>query len=231
MRKLIFTIFFLATLSYSCYATTPFVGCPSDGQTGSEPAPTRPTGIIPKDPSGQLAYYQAKGGPGILAPKGWHCFALEGSDGHQLFVRPEPISTSDYFNSKPRWRGITGYGIQVAEMLGDTSGRLAVAKTVARVFPKYRSYARSVIAEGIEPAKDFPFGPYPTDKLTYRSDTFVEFTTPPNTKGIGTDSWIHPNDQSIHGTIQFAPKGDHEMTAIYLRLPAQFENLIPLILK
>jgi len=43
-----------------------------------------------------------------------------------------------------------------------------------------------VITEGIEPASDFPFGPYPTDTLKYHGDVTVEFQTPANTKGLGT---------------------------------------------
>jgi hypothetical protein len=56
-----------------------------------------------------------------------------------------------------------------------------------------------VIEEGIEPASSFPFGPYPGDKLIYRSNEIVEYKTPANTEGLGTSSFLRRNDNPISG--------------------------------
>ena len=85
------------------------------------------------------------------------------------------------------WKGFTGSAIEIAVSSGGTSGRFEVAKVIARVFPAYKQFAQNVIAEGIEPASDFPSGPYSNDKLTYRAKNIVEFETPANTAGLGTD--------------------------------------------
>jgi hypothetical protein len=209
----------------------PFVGCSSDGQLGPRPARTKVPNDLPDDPSGQLAYYQAEEGPGILAPKGWHCFGTYGSNGSSLYISPDAVSAEQFFHDEPKWRGLRGYGIQITALIGDTSGRFEVAKLVARVFPKHRDYVTRVVAEGLEPAKNFPTGPYLTDTLHYKSDTLVRFETPAQHRGLGTDSWFQTNDQPIHGSIQFNPVGDNEATAVYLRLPAAYDKLIPEILR
>ncbi|MFC6646944.1 hypothetical protein ACFQBQ_15435 [Granulicella cerasi] len=231
MRALILALSLFPLTSVASHAATPFVGCPRDGQQGPQPAPVQRPRMIPDDPSGQLAWYQAEDGPGILAPKGWHCFGTYGSNGSSLYVSPDAITATEFFDSRPKWKGLTGYGIQITSLVGDTSGRFEVARLVARVFPKHRKYAQKVIAEVLEPATDFPFGPYPTDKLHYLSDHFVEYETPAHHRGLGTDSWLQPNDQPIRGLIQFNPTGDNEATALYVRLPAAYRKLVPSVLK
>jgi hypothetical protein len=67
------------------------------------------------------------------------------------------------------------------------------------MFPVFESFVQNVIAEGIEPASDFPRGPYPSDKLKYRGTRVVEFETPPNTKGLGTESRLQSTSSPIRG--------------------------------
>src|SRR5215471_420993 len=85
--------------------------------------------------------------------------------------------------------------------VGETSGRFEVAAIVARVFPAYSWFVKAVIDEGILPASDFPFGPFPNDKLTYRGKTIVEFQTPANTEGLGTASRLLKNNAPIDGAV------------------------------
>jgi hypothetical protein len=213
-------------------STIPFVGCSSDGQQGPQPAPTGKAHKqdLPTAISSRLAYYQGPDGIGTLAPRGWHCFALVGSNGNTLYVAPEPIDAARLFD-RQHWHGFTGPAIQLSVILGDTSGRMEVAPIVARVFPKYRSYVQSVIAEGFETAKDFPIGPYPKDELHYESDHVVDFTTPPNAKGLGTTSWLLPSNLPISGIILFDPSkdSDNEMNHLSVRLPQEMRNLTPAI--
>src|SRR5438477_11337899 len=75
-----------------------FVGCRSDGQQGPQSAPK--AGVAPRtssDVAPKLAYYKAKDSIGVLAPRGWHCFGLYGSNGTILIVAPEAHSSRDFF--------------------------------------------------------------------------------------------------------------------------------------
>ena len=183
----------------SAVVNVPFVGCKSDGQVGSLKAPSgRSKAVsISKEESQRLAYYKAGNGLGVLAPRGWYCFGTYGSSGETLYVSPQPINSSDLFSSG--WKGFSGPVIQFSQSIGDTSGRFEVAETIARVFPAHREFVQDVIAEGIEPARSFPFGPFPTDKLNYRSKEIVEYETPANAKGLGTASRLLSNARPIKG--------------------------------
>jgi hypothetical protein len=206
--------------------TVPFIGCASDGQAGPQPVPTGQSVAvaIPAAMAQRVAYYKAEYGPGALAPRGWHCFSIYGSNGSSLFVSPDPINTSDLFSTD--WKGFTGQVIEVSEEVGGTSGRFAVAEVIARVFPAFKAFAQKVIAEGIEPASDFPFGPYPGDKLTYRGKNIVEFETPANADGLGTDSRLQKSASPVDGVAIIAGH-DTDLVQLSARVPANDSDLIP----
>lgn len=208
----------------------PFEGCASDGQVGPLKAPAgknHPVSI-PVAAAQRLSYYKAEDGPGVLAPRGWHCFSTYGSNGSSLFVSPDPIDSKMLFSDD--WKGFPGQAIQISFSIGDTSGRFEVAKIVARVFPAYKAFAQSVIAEGLRPASGFPFGPYANDKLTYRGKNVVEFVTPANTKGLGSDSWLLPSATPIDG-VAIIIEGETDLIQLSARLSTKDRNLIPLIIR
>jgi len=180
-------------------ARVPFVGCPSDGQTGPLHAPTGTSKVVQMSVAAakRLAYYQAEIPPGVIAPRGWHCFGAYGSNAHYLLVVPQPISGGGLFSSN--WRGIAGPAIEISWASGETYGRFEVARMIARVFPKWEAFAQDVIKEGIEPASDFPSGPYPKDKLVYRSERIVEYETPRHSERLGTMSQLQTNGDPIKG--------------------------------
>jgi hypothetical protein len=210
--------------------TVPFVGCASDGQAGPVKAPSGkgPAVAIPAGVAQRLAYYKAEYGFGVLAPRGWHCFSTYGSNGASLFVSPDPLDSKTLLSLD--WKGFAGQAIQVSVSSGGTSGRFEVAKVVARVFPEHKAFAQSVIAEGIEPASDFPFGPYPNDKLTYRSKSVVEFETPGNTEGLGTDSRLQMNASPIEG-VAIVTGADTDLFLLSARVSDHDRDLIPAIVK
>jgi len=210
----------------SLAVTVPFVGCASDGQAGPQAAPTGQSlaVAIPAATAQRLAYYKAEYGPGILAPRGWHCFAVYGSNGSSLFVSPDAIDSTTAMSMD--WKGFAGNAVQISDMSGGTSGRFEVAKVVARVFPAYKTFAQNVIAEGIEPASDFPFGPYPSDKLTYRGKSIVEFETAANADGLGTNSRLQKNASPISGVAIIAGP-DTDLVQLSARVPASDGDLIP----
>lgn len=209
-------------------ALVPFVGCESNGQVGPVKAPSgrNKTMAIPLETAQRLAYYKAHDGVGVLAPKGWRCFGTYGSNGATLYVTPYAIHAVDLFSTS--WKGFTGPVIQISSAEGDTSGRFEVAKTIARAFPAHKAFVEGVIAEGIEPASSFPYGPYPADTLKYRGENIVEFQTPAQTEGFGTASRLQKNDSPIYGVaILFGEESN--VIQLSVRLPSEASDLTQLI--
>ncbi len=204
----------------------PFAGCASDGQAGPQAAPTGQSlaVAIPAAIAKRLAYYKAEYSSGVLAPRGWNCFSTYGSNGASIFVSPDPIDPKAFFSQD--WKGFPGQVIQLSWDSGGTSGRFEVAEVIARVFPAYKTFVQKVIAEGIEPASDFPFGPYPSDKLTYRGKNIVEFVTPADAHGLGTDSLLLMNASPIDG-VAIISGVDTDLTRLSARVPAADSDLIP----
>src|ERR1019366_1853597 len=142
-----------------------------------------------------LAYFQAKSGDGVLAPHGWHCFGTYGSGGATLYISPEPIDSKSVFSSWDR----SGPGIAIRRSYGETSGRFDVAAIIARVFPAHREFIKEVLEPMDLPLNQFPFGPYPADKLNYKRPEIVEFQTPPQSDGLGTHVGLLKNASPIRG--------------------------------
>jgi hypothetical protein len=140
-----------------------------------------------------------------------------------LYIAPEPLDAAKVLAHK-NWHGFTGPAIQLSESDGGTSGRFEVAHIAARVFPHFRPFVKKVIAEGIEPASDFHFGPYPADKLTYKSDHLVEFVTPSNATGLGTQSWLAKGPGAIIGFAMIVGE-DTDLLRLDLRLPSALAPL------
>lgn len=198
----------------------PFVGCKSDGQIGPLAAPTaaNKTVHISAAAAERLAYYKAANGPGVLGPRGWQCLGMYGASGAFLLVGPAPIDSN----------GLTGPGIELSSSEGGTSGRFAVARVIARVFPAHKDFADRVIAEGFEPAKNFPFGPWSADKLTYKSNDVVEYETPANSDGLGTNSRLVKNDGPISG-VAIVTGPETGLVQLSMRLPKDMSDLIEVI--
>jgi hypothetical protein len=209
--------------------TVPFVGCASDGQVGPLGRPKGETKLVLVAASlaSRLSYYKAEEGPGVLGPRGWHCFGTYGSSGSNLYLSPEPINSKNIFSDS--WKGFVGPAIQASISIGDTSGRFEVAETIAKVFPAHESFADRVIAEGIEPASAFPKGPYPHDKLTYLSREMVEYQTPANLEGLGTRSYLVKNGSPIYGAAILDP--DMDLTFLAVRLPSVMNDLSDAIIR
>lgn len=206
----------------------PFVGCQSDGQVGPMKAPSGSDFAIEAEAVAQrLAYYKSESGPGILAPRDWYCFGTYGSSGDTLYVSPQPIDSAMFSTDGT---GFTGAAIEIARLYGGTSGRFGVARIIALVFPAHRSFVTKVIDEGIEPATSFPFGPYPLDKLIYRSNEMVEYQTPAQAEGLGTASWLKRNDTPIDGAVILTGE-DPDLLQLSLRLPPGLNDLTPVIIR
>ena len=223
----------LAGTSLLAHAQTsvPYIGCPGDGQTGPYAAVKGSPKLVNLPPAmaDQLAWYEYKGDAGqfgTLGPRGWNCFATIGSNGWTLYVAPQLLDSAELL-AHVNWKGFRGPAIQLSSSDGGTSGRFEVAQVVARVFPAHRDYARSIIAEGFAPASDYPFGPFPSDRLTYKGTELVEFTTPARRNGLGTMSGLLPSDQPITGfaLLTIGPDVDTELLHLSLRLSPSLSSL------
>lgn len=218
----------------AAHITVPFVGCAADGQVGAHKAPEDGSKeiAIPASAASRLAWYEGPGeigSFGVLGPRGWHCFETYGPNGATLYLSPQPLSSKELIFHKD-WKGFDGPAIQISDIDGGTSGRFEVARTIARVFPAHIDFTRRVIAEGLEPASDFPTGPYPGDKLTYRSADVLEFETPANTDGLGTMSFLLKNNSSIRGVAILVGE-DTSLLQLSARLPANSTRLTRIIIQ
>lgn len=232
MRCALLTITLVVASSLAHAQTlVPYIGCPGDGQTGPYAAAKgSPKAVnLPPATADQMAWYEYNGEVGhfgTLGPRGWNCFVTIGSNGWTLYVAPERLDSAKILEHK-NWKGFSGPAIQLSDSDGGTSGRFEVAQMVARVFPAHRNYARSIIAEGFGPASDYPFGPYPSDHLTYKGKDLVEFTTPAHRKGLGTMSWLLPSDLPITGFALLTIGHDVDTGLLHLsfRLPPSLSFL------
>jgi hypothetical protein len=224
----------IAANANGAVVSVPFVGCASSGQTETLEAPkgtSRSVPISPKD-ARALSYYESADGIGLLAPRGWYCEGVSGSGGYALFLTPKPIR-----HSLSGWEGLEGPAIELNHITGENSGRYDIAKIMGRVFPEYRAVAVRVMEEIDLP---FPAGPYPKDTLTYKGKTIVEYTTPPQTEGLGNfDSWLKKSDTPIAGvailigdpTNLSLVGAQPKVLLLSVRLPPDLAMLTPAIVR
>jgi hypothetical protein len=214
--------------------SVPLIGCANDGQGGPQSPPSAPTKTVQlnSDLAPKLAYYVSANGPGVLAPRGWSCAGLYGSNGATLVVSPQPVSPTDLMNNS--WSGATGDAIELRTASGDTSGRFQVAQAIMRVFPAHQAFAQSVINEGAESASQFPSGPYPADTLTNRGNEVVAFQTAPNAVGLGTDtnanSQMKPGSDPVQG-VAMLTGATPDLLVVAVRLPSALLGMAPAIVQ
>lgn len=210
----------------------PFVGCPADGQTGqiAAPKPHR-TPSVPARAAARLAYY-ATDYAMVLAPRGWHCLGLYGSNGQFVIVTPERHTAEEFFRRAEV--PIRGPAIQMSVSVGGTSGRFSVAPVVARYFPRYRSFLRSVTQEmqEMDPGfRSFPTGGFRTDIINRRTPTYLRFTTPARRTGEGAQSRLLPGNLPIEGFRKIVGSTEEpDMLSADVRLPVNQSDLIEVIL-
>jgi hypothetical protein len=150
----------------------------------------------------------------VLAPRGWHCLGLEGSDASSLVITPEPHGFADRHD-------LRGPAVLITLSFGGTSGRFAVAGAIARYFPSKRDFANQVADDGLMEGP-MPSGPYPADRIERPSANVVRFTTPAGTHGQGTDSLLAVTADPVLGAVLLVDSDDEpNLIQVSVRLPVQ----------
>ena len=211
-------------------SVVPFVGCPSDGQVGPQPAPTAPKHEVrvPSKIAPQLSYYSTSDAlSAVLAPRGWNCFGFYGSSGQYLFVTPEPLDRKANVS-------LSGAFVTVDYLFGYTSGRHRVAEVIARLFPVYGGLVRKWIERSNLP-EDFRITPYKNDAVTPVNNRVARFTTAPNTVGLGAGHRIRPESEPVDGIAilvkEITADNIPDLLQVDVRLPGQLNSLKPHILR
>lgn len=207
----------VAALLLSAGATThvPFVGCPADGQVGPVEAPrARPMPAVPQAAAGSLAWYVSQNAQ-VLAPQGWHCFEVYGSDGQWLFVAPQRL-TADQLDVDRR--GFRGPVVMFGYSYGGTSGRWTVGERIGRYFPRYRYFIRQIREMGLT-FDNAPTGPYPADRILSRTATRIRLMTPARARGQGSVEFLAPSDLPTESLIMLDPGNEMSAATISVRLP------------
>jgi len=178
-----------------------------------------------------LAYYSSGEGVGALAPRGWHCFNVYGSDGAFLVVTPEAMDDKAIVATISS--GFKGQAVIYNYTNGFTSGRDEIEPVVQHIFPAHMKLARNAAANNDQPPPHY-VGPYPQDRLRYLSSEAVEFETPPHRDGIGTlQSHLRPDDEEIVGVhLLVRDRGDCcDLVSVAVRLPAADRKLASAIIR
>lgn len=200
----------------NCYAQPgkakiPYVGCRFGGQLGLRDAldGETPNIRIAAADAKRVAYYGLNENFGVIGPRGWNCFGGIGSGGGWLSVVPGPIDANGTYAE-------TGPVVFIASRDGNTPGRYDIAAVITRVFPAYLSLAKRELEEF---NLNYVIGPYPKDKLAYKSKRVVEYETPADTDGLGTAlHLIKKGSLSIRGVAMLVGKSP-DLLLLSVRLP------------
>lgn len=207
----------LGALLFSAAASAhvPFVGCPADGQVGPVSAPrARPMPAVPGPAAGSLAWYVSRNAQ-VLAPRGWHCFEVHGSDGQWLFVAPQRLTVEQLDVDR---RGFSGPIVMFGYSFGGTSGRWTVGQHIGRYFPRYRDFIRQIREMGLS-FDNIPTGPYPRDRILSRTATRIRLLTPPGVRGEGSVNFLARSTLPTETLIMLDPGNEMSAATVSVRLP------------
>ena len=201
--------------------SVPFVGCKSDGPSDLREAPKSMNTSVPITVSAaqMLATYRSPEGLSVLAPRGWYCLGLYSSGGDSLYVGPQPIDEGRIGRS-----GFAGPIIEFSHTFGPNSRRFDVARIIARVFPAYKPSAYRLLEGFDSETSSLTFGPYPQDALTYKGNRVVEYKTPAQSDGLGTQSSLKKDGSPIVGVAMLVGPAP-DLVLLSVRLPPELRGL------
>ena len=201
-------------------APVPFIGCRSDGQQGPQAAPSGRPRDVPGPEAARLADYVMADGTRTLAPRGWLCSGLSGSDGSVLFVAPDAAT----LRSLVAGQQVRGAAVVRRTSFGGTSGRFAVARMAAMLFPAASRFVSDVEAEKID--GPFPRGLPRGDRIKRIGPLAALYTTPANGQGVGTRAGFAPSPLPVDGSAVMAADDDHDLDTVDARLSPAMRPLV-----
>ena len=197
----------------------PLVDCPTNEQPGHS-APrvgvSMPAAVDGRQAE-QLAFYRSLNSPGVYAPRGWSCHGWDGSNGTILVVTPRPLAPPFY--PPP---AIAGPAVMIQSSDAGSSGRFHVAIVAAQLFALIADqFIATIRQEHVISDSALQAVPDPDDQIQYISDRLVQFTTPANRTGLGTDGMFALSDWAVRGLIILNLERDvNSLTEVRVRLPA-----------
>ena len=207
----------------------PEIGCPmsSDAASVQSRLPESMAAPVQSALVERLVYYRPAHGAGVFGPKGWFCRAWSGSGGDLVLVTPRPVAPP--FVPLPE---VTGPAVLLQSTDGSDVGRFHLALVADRLFPLLgHDVIERVRDEHLIPDSSFDAEPYADDRLQYLSDRLVEYTTPANRPGLGTDSLLEASELPIRGVTLLKPEVPATaLTELRVRLPATEQALEDAIL-
>jgi hypothetical protein len=205
-------------------ATVPGVSCPKAGEAGPVRSQTDQSLRNSLDPRAvaQIAYYSAPDIPGVYAPKGWNCTAWNGSYGRILLVTPKRMD-APYFPLPV----VTGPAVMIQYTQGEGFGRFHVAVAAAQLFPLVgREFIRGVRQEHLISDSSFDAQRYPDDWIQYLSDRFIQYATPANRVGLGTQGLLETSELPVRGLAILNLQTDVILlTEVRVRLPPALSSV------
>jgi hypothetical protein len=165
----------------------------------------------------QLAYFQAENSPGVYAPRNWSCRAWFGSSGSTLLVTPRRIEPP-YFPLP----SIPGPAITIQTWDSASPGRFHIALVAAQLFPLLGDeIITRVRQEHLISEASFDRESRPDDQISYPTDRLVQYSTPAQRTGLGTDGLLQMSTLPIRGLAALNPQSEvNALTEVRVRLPA-----------
>jgi len=182
-------------------STIPFVGCSASGSQ-DVPAPSgEPIELnIPANIAAKLALY-AGAFEEVLAPRGWNCTGGFGTDATSLYIAPSKGSPYAKDASVTISSDREGTYTDYSDI--NTIGRTYFPKLVTA--EEYKSFVADWRGRG------FSFAPVPvprylTDRLTYLSQSAIEYKTQPDKVGIAQWAGSSSSPFTQYGIISIQGK-------------------------
>lgn len=204
--------------------TVPVVACPEDAQTGPARSQAGQTMHVPLDQriAAQIAYYGAADLPGVYAPRGWHCVAWNGSNGRILIATPQRLQPP-YFPPPV----ITGPAVAIQSTSGEGIGRFHVAIVAAELFPVVGGeFVKDIRQEHLISDSSFDSQRFADDWVQYLSDRFVQYTTPANRSGLGTEGIFATSNLPVRGLAILNLESEViALTEVHVRLPSALNSV------
>jgi hypothetical protein len=176
---------------------------------------------VQQSQSEQIAYYKDDYGPGVYAPRGWSCRGWAGSNGTLLLVTPKRIEPP-YFPLP----AVTGPAVMFQSSDIGATGRFHVAIVAAQLFPLIaEEFITRVRQEHLISDSSFNVQSYPNDQISYLTDQLVEYTTPGNHTGLGTEGLLETSNLAVRGLTMLNLEAEVDaLTEVRVRLPAALNS-------